>query len=51
MRKSAEAWWAQLTEPDAPRADHCRRHGRAFCQPRSREVTKEVLLVALLRRP
>ena len=54
-RLDAEAWRAQLTEPPAPAAEPTaaeadrRRPSRA--QPRSREGTKEALLIAMLRRP
>ena len=54
-RLDADAWRAQLTEqPVAPGSRACRSRRRQQPeprQPRSREGTKEALLIAMLRRP
>ena len=53
-RLDAEAWRAQLTEPPAPTAVEPaapRPTPPEPRQPRSREGTKEALLIAMLRRP
>jgi Protein of unknown function (DUF3489) len=47
-RLDADAWRAQLTEPETPPAATDTKEAR---QPRSREGTKEALLIAMLRRP
>jgi hypothetical protein len=54
-RLDADAWRTQLAEPPAPPADEpATAEGEGAPEPRrprSREGTKEALLVALLRRP
>jgi hypothetical protein len=51
-RLDADAWLARLTEPPAPPAEATDADSAAEPRrPRSREGTKEALLVAMLRRP
>ena len=54
-RLDAEAWRAQLTEPPVPPAAESAEDEADVApeprRPRSREGTKEALLIALLRRP
>ena len=52
-RLDADAWRAQLTEPAPPAAEPAAADTTApeARQPRSREGTKEALLIAILRRP
>ena len=51
-RLDAEVWRTQLTEPPAPQAAEADPETAAEPRPtRSREGTKEAMLIAMLRRP
>jgi Protein of unknown function (DUF3489) len=54
-RLEANAWRAQLTEPEPPTAAEptatSTESASEARQPRSREGTKEAMLIAMLRRP